>query len=83
MTTLPNASPPHRSAKACRVNPFLDADSHLSLGDVARRENLARYREKCAMCGIELPPADAARWAALNRVPRRPPIYPTVEKVPA
>lgn len=62
---------PHRSA--CRVNPFLDAGSHLSLGDIDRRYELARHRE----------PEDAARWAALNRVPRRPPIYPTSEDEPA
>ena len=45
MTARPNASPPHRSAQACRVNPFLDAGAHLSLAEVAECERLAVRRQ--------------------------------------
>jgi hypothetical protein len=69
----------HRAAKrnpfACRDNPFLDANTHLSLGEIIAREAMARYRRKLVESGVELSEADAARWKALSRVPRRPPIY--------
>ena len=64
-----------RNPFACRDNPFRDPEAHLSLGEITRRDNLARYRKKLAGAGVELSEADAARWRALNRVPRRPPIY--------
>ena len=71
-----------RNPFACWNNPFLDPNSHLSLGEIERRETLARYRQKCAKCGAKLPPAEAGAWAALNRVPRRPPIYRTEDTPP-
>ena len=82
MRNLPNASPPHRSAKACRGNPFLDANAHLSLGEIALLEELQRLRLKMVRCGAVTPDVTSA-LRALNRVPRRYPIYPPVEKVPA
>lgn len=66
-----------RNPFACRDNPFTDANSHLSLGEIVAREAMARYRRKLSDSGIEFSEADAARWATLNRVPRRPPIYNT------
>ncbi len=56
-------------------NPFLDPGSHLSLGEINRRTELAAHRRKLLYCGVALTEAEAQEWDNLNRVPRRPPIY--------
>jgi hypothetical protein len=76
MTAIPTASPPHRSA--CRVNPFLDAGSHLSLAEVA--EERALWRQSAATGYLDA--LERARWEYLRKR-RVPPIYPPVDKVPA
>ncbi len=67
--------------RICRSNPFLDPDSHLSLGEIARRETELAWRAKLRRSGLHPTPSDDTRWGKFNRVPRRPPIYRTDPEV--
>ena len=61
-------------ARACRAASLLDMD-HLSLSEVDAWISEKTHRAKLRRHGVAITAADNEHWAALNRVPRRPPIY--------
>ena len=63
-----------RGARVCRATSLLDID-HLSLGEIDRLITETSHRQKLRRHGVAFTAADNEHWAALNRVPRRPPIY--------